>query len=267
MFQTVGQLSGGEKAKAALARLSATGANLLVMDEPTNHLDIWSCEALERSIREFEGTVLVVSHDRYFLNQVADRLIVVAGGQARVIEGDYETYQRLAQQEARRRRPGQDRDPRPPPPPRRRPDKPEKRKRKFPYRKSADLEREIAEVEVQVAELEDLLGQPATWRDPIKAVSTQQRHEDLKRDAGPALRTLGRGRRIQLVNRYKRKMHPRTHREKGRSGKRRKPVVSQNRCMVGDHLLRNSAKGLVTSTADQGKVPCLQEVMATVQRF
>ena len=76
VFQTVGQLSGGEKAKAALARLCATAANLLVMDEPTNHLDIWSCEALERSINEFEGTVLVVSHDRYFLNQVADRLIV-----------------------------------------------------------------------------------------------------------------------------------------------------------------------------------------------
>ncbi|MCA1686453.1 MAG: ATP-binding cassette domain-containing protein, partial [Planctomycetia bacterium] len=68
VFQTVGQLSGGEKAKAALARLCATGANLLVMDEPTNHLDIWSCEALERSIKEFEGTVLVVTHDRYFLN-------------------------------------------------------------------------------------------------------------------------------------------------------------------------------------------------------
>ncbi|HKM55378.1 MAG TPA: ABC-F family ATP-binding cassette domain-containing protein, partial [Isosphaeraceae bacterium] len=99
VFQTVGQLSGGEKAKAALARLCATAANLLVMDEPTNHLDIWSCEALERSIREFEGTVLVVSHDRYFLNQVADRLIVLGGGRARVIEGDYETYQNLLQSE------------------------------------------------------------------------------------------------------------------------------------------------------------------------
>jgi ATP-binding cassette subfamily F protein 3 len=180
VFQTVGQLSGGEKAKAALARLSATGANLLVMDEPTNHLDIWSCEALERSIREFEGTVLVVSHDRYFLNQVADRLIVVAGGKARVIEGDYETYQRLAQQEAERAqartaalstaadgaRKG-DKDQ-------------EKRRRKFPYRKSADLEREIATVEAEVVELEDLLGQPATWRDPLKAVSTQDRHKVLK---------------------------------------------------------------------------------------
>src|SRR5207248_6558176 len=102
VFQTVGQLSGGEKAKAALARLCATGANVLVMDEPTNHLDIWSCDALERSINEFEGTVLVVSHDRYFLNQVADRLIHLADGRARVIEGDYETYQHLVQNEKER---------------------------------------------------------------------------------------------------------------------------------------------------------------------
>ena len=81
-FQTVGQLSGGEKAKAALARLCATSANLLVMDEPTNHLDIWSREALERSINEFEGTVLVVTHDRYFLNKVVDRLVAISDGTA-----------------------------------------------------------------------------------------------------------------------------------------------------------------------------------------
>ncbi|MBV8677486.1 MAG: ABC-F family ATP-binding cassette domain-containing protein [Planctomycetaceae bacterium] len=177
VFQTVGQCSGGEKAKVALARLSATGANLLVMDEPTNHLDIWSCEALERSIREFEGTVLVVSHDRYFLNQVADRLIVVSGGKARVIEGDYETYQRLAQQDAEVAAQAKTTSPAA-----KAPDAPEKQKRKFPYRKSVDLEREIAEVEAQVAEIEDLLGQPATWHDPVKAVSTQQRHADLKRN-------------------------------------------------------------------------------------
>jgi ATP-binding cassette subfamily F protein 3 len=177
VFQTVGQLSGGEKAKAALARLCATGANLLVMDEPTNHLDIWSCEALERSIREFEGTVLVVSHDRYFLNQVADRLIVLGGGKARVIEGDYETYQRLVQLDAQAA-----------------PTKPapvalenasgvtktDKRRRKFPYRKTAELESEIAQIEARVAQLEDLLGQPATWREPIKAREIQLQHQDLK---------------------------------------------------------------------------------------
>jgi ATP-binding cassette, subfamily F, member 3 len=177
-FHTVGQLSGGEKGKAALARLAATSANLLVMDEPTNHLDIWSCDALERSIREFEGTVLVVSHDRYFLNQVADRLIVVADGKARVIEGDYETYQRLAALEAevataktQAKIPETAVDG---------PPKGDRRKRKFPYRKPEEIEREIGEVEAEVAEMEDRLGQPAVWRDPIRARELQMKHEDQK---------------------------------------------------------------------------------------
>jgi ATP-binding cassette, subfamily F, member 3 len=183
VFQTVGKLSGGEKAKAALARLCATSANLLVMDEPTNHLDIWSREALENSINEFEGTILVVSHDRYFLNQVADRLIVVSDGKARVVEGDYETYQHLAQKEKERGEKSQAKTPavsstnRSNSAPAAGADK---TKRKFAYRKAVEIEREIGELESQAAELEDLLGQPATWRDPIKAVRTQERHTDLK---------------------------------------------------------------------------------------
>jgi len=180
-FQTVGRLSGGEKGKAALARLAATSANLLVMDEPTNHLDIWSCDSLEESIKNFEGTVLVVTHDRYFLNQVADRIIVVSGGKARVIEGDYETYQRLAAIEAdaasvaiaktQAAQPDLANDSG---------SKGDRRKRKYPYRKPEDVEREIGTTEIEVAQLADLLGQPATWRDPIKAKVTQQRHDDLQ---------------------------------------------------------------------------------------
>jgi ATP-binding cassette subfamily F protein 3 len=185
VFQTVGQLSGGEKAKAALARLCATSANLLVMDEPTNHLDIWSREALERSINEFEGTALVVSHDRYFLNQVTDRRVVLANGQARVIEGDYDTYQHLLQTEKERSEARPAEPPSAAPAARRRPGNAPstgspKTRRKFPYRKAADIEREICDLETQVAELEDLLGQPATWRDPVKAVATQDRHIELK---------------------------------------------------------------------------------------
>jgi ATP-binding cassette subfamily F protein 3 len=176
VFQTVGQLSGGEKAKAALARLCATSANFLVMDEPTNHLDIWSREALERSLNQFEGTVLVVSHDRYFLNKVTDRLIVLGGGQARVIEGDYDTYLHFVQAEKE----SSEKAPTRQAPASPRPATPEKAKRKFPYRKAADIEREIGEIEAQVAHLEDLLGQPATWRDPIKAVGTQDQHRDMK---------------------------------------------------------------------------------------
>ncbi|WP_152052835.1 ABC-F family ATP-binding cassette domain-containing protein [Tautonia marina] len=188
-LQTVGKLSGGEKGKAALARLAATGANLLVMDEPTNHLDIWSCDALERTIREFEGTVLVVSHDRYFLNQVADRLIVVDGGRARVVEGDYEVYRRMLDQEAEtlaaRQRAADDRNgsakgggsstatrsaDTPPK---------GKKKKKYPYRKAADIEREIAEVEAEMGELEHALGLSETWKDADRARAAQERYDEL----------------------------------------------------------------------------------------
>jgi len=179
----VGQLSGGEKGKAALARLSATSANLLIMDEPTNHLDIWACDALERSIVEFEGTVVVVSHDRYFLNQVADRIVVVADGKARVVEGDYEAYQHLAAQEAdaAARKAGRLAESAPAAAPRHKTDgASERRKRKFPYRQAPDIEREIGEVEAEAARLEDLLGQPATWKETLKAIAAQDRHKDLK---------------------------------------------------------------------------------------
>jgi ATP-binding cassette subfamily F protein 3 len=190
VFQTVGQLSGGERAKAALARLSATGANVLIMDEPTNHLDIWSCEALERSIREFEGTILVVSHDRYFLNQVADRIIAVADGRARVIEGDYETYQSLMQHEAESST-GSARPvasatasnrattadlPLPPTA------QSGKRRRRFPYRKPADIEREIGEKEVALASLQTALGDPDTYRDAARARDVQARFESTQAD-------------------------------------------------------------------------------------
>jgi ATP-binding cassette subfamily F protein 3 len=176
VFQTVGQLSGGEKGKAALARLAATGANVLVMDEPTNHLDIWSCDALERSIREFEGTVLVVSHDRYFLNQVADRVIEVKDGRARVIEGDYETYRAIvANEAAAAARPAVA-------------EKPaekslsqseKKRRRRYPYRKPADIEREIGEVEAEIVRVEAAMADPATFRDPNKAREVQARYDAL----------------------------------------------------------------------------------------
>ncbi|MDR3622216.1 MAG: ABC-F family ATP-binding cassette domain-containing protein [Paludisphaera borealis] len=182
-FQKVGQLSGGEKAKAALARLCATSANLLVMDEPTNHLDIWSCESLERSIREFEGTVLVVSHDRYFLNKVADRIIYVADGLARVVEGDYEAFQRLMQKEKQEAAGKAKAKPAPAPaaaPARSTGRNGDATKKKFPYRKATELERDIAVVEAEIVEVEDLLAQPATWRDQGKAVRAQDRHKELK---------------------------------------------------------------------------------------
>ena len=99
-LQKVGKLSGGERNRAALARLAAADANFLVLDEPTNHLDLWARDALEQALLAFDGTVLFVSHDRYFVNRVADHLIVFEPGLVRVIEGNYEAYQLFLQSKA-----------------------------------------------------------------------------------------------------------------------------------------------------------------------
>ncbi len=82
-----------------LARLMLTGANCLLLDEPTNNLDIASAEVLEQSLDEFAGTVVVVSHDRYFLDRVVDRIFEVRDGELRVYEGGYSYY---AEESARR---------------------------------------------------------------------------------------------------------------------------------------------------------------------
>ncbi len=76
--RTVSTLSGGERARLTLAKLILKKVNLLVMDEPTNHLDIGSCEALENALMAFEGTIVAVSHDRYFINRIASRIIELA---------------------------------------------------------------------------------------------------------------------------------------------------------------------------------------------
>src|SRR5205085_6973705 len=95
--QPVKSLSGGERSRAALAKLTVAGANLLILDEPTNHLDIWACDSLEEALKAFEGTVIVVSHDRYFLNRVVDLLIVLEDGSSEVVYGNYDTYELLRQ--------------------------------------------------------------------------------------------------------------------------------------------------------------------------
>ena len=85
-------LSGGERARVLLALILASPLNLLVLDEPTNHLDIESREVLLKAVKEFEGTVLLVSHDRHFLREVATRVFEIRDGELRSYEGDYEYY-------------------------------------------------------------------------------------------------------------------------------------------------------------------------------
>ena len=180
------ELSGGERCRAALARLAAADANFLVLNEPTNHLDLWARDSLERALLAFDGTVLFVSHDRYFVNQVADHLLIIEDQRIRVIEGNYDAYRLLAGGKA------PDADAEPPPAPaeaakppkaskaskppgkngnrkRRKPKKNEKQlaraKRQFPFRKVADIEDEIFMRETSVQRLQEELAQGDTHRD------------------------------------------------------------------------------------------------------
>lgn len=88
----VEQLSGGERSRLQLAKLMLSDANFLLLDEPTNNLDLPSCEVLEQALDEFEGTVLVISHDRYFLNRVVTRIVELDEGALREYPGDYTYY-------------------------------------------------------------------------------------------------------------------------------------------------------------------------------
>jgi ATP-binding cassette subfamily F protein 3 len=181
--QPVRECSGGERSRAALARLVVEGANVLVLDEPTNHLDIWACDALEEAIKEFDGTVIVVSHDRYFLNAVSDLLIVMEPDKVEVVYGNYDLYESLratreAEEAAERKRKsapateaksasagGTTKV---------------KRKRRFPYRKVAELEQEVMEQEELVAELEARLASPEIYRDANLVKETMTDFEDAK---------------------------------------------------------------------------------------
>jgi ATP-binding cassette subfamily F protein 3 len=90
--QPIGTLSGGERSRLQLACLMLTRPNLLLLDEPTNNLDIPSAETLENALDDFEGSVLMISHDRYFLDQVVDRVVELDKGALRSFEGGYTDY-------------------------------------------------------------------------------------------------------------------------------------------------------------------------------
>ncbi|MGI6402179.1 MAG: ABC-F family ATP-binding cassette domain-containing protein [Thermoguttaceae bacterium] len=89
----VRNLSGGQRCRAMLAKLAADDPNVLILDEPTNHLDLWARAALEKTLKNFEGSVIFISHDRYFVDQVADKLLVVQPNATyRIVDGNYSTF-------------------------------------------------------------------------------------------------------------------------------------------------------------------------------
>lgn len=92
VFKKIGDLSGGEKSRVALAKLMLIEANLLLLDEPTNHLDLQSKEVLEAALKDYEGTILFISHDRYFINKIGNKVIKLTKEGVRCIKGNYEDY-------------------------------------------------------------------------------------------------------------------------------------------------------------------------------
>ena len=173
-MKTVSSLSGGERNRVALANLAAQEANFLVLDEPTNHLDLWASAALERSLLEFDGTILVASHDRYFLNQICTHLLIFQPDRIQVFEGNYDTYRssqqsRMQELEASTSQatsqfklPVESVSP-----------SPAKKKRRFPYRKAVEIEAEIKLQEALVDHLHFELTLPETLRNGAKVVALQ----------------------------------------------------------------------------------------------
>ncbi len=100
VFKPIGVLSGGERNRYALARMLLNPSNFLLLDEPTNHLDLRAKDVLLESLQEFSGTVVFVSHDRYFIDRLATKVFEIAGGEVRVYPGNYEDYQWRKQREA-----------------------------------------------------------------------------------------------------------------------------------------------------------------------
>ncbi|MEG1773978.1 MAG: ATP-binding cassette domain-containing protein, partial [Oscillospiraceae bacterium] len=168
-FKKVGVLSGGERARIKLAIAMLEQGNVLVMDEPTNHLDIPAKEALEAALLAFDGTVLVVSHDRWLLSRLPTRILRLADGTAELFEGGFETMQ--AQLAARDAENAGSAD--------KLRDEPEKSERGGEYhrsraqrsaeaaqkRRTAELEQQIAEIEQALLEAERQMEDPAVAGD------------------------------------------------------------------------------------------------------
>jgi ATP-binding cassette subfamily F protein 3 len=109
VFKSVSALSGGELSRLALAVLTMKGANFLLLDEPTTHLDVESQEVLQGVLQNFEGTILLVSHDRYLADALATHVWIIQEGRLRKHEGNYSSYLAELQQERAPQRKGEER--------------------------------------------------------------------------------------------------------------------------------------------------------------
>jgi ATP-binding cassette subfamily F protein 3 len=177
VLKKVRALSGGEKARVALAKLMLAHANVLILDEPTNHLDLYSKEVLESALLEYDGTLFFISHDRYFLNKMAERIVELTPGGVQHFLGNYDDMiekkqeleeLRIEREAARQQKPGaQQSSANTAAPTSYETEKQAKRDERQKQRKMEQLEGDIARLEGEIAELERLLTEPAVFNDYV----------------------------------------------------------------------------------------------------
>jgi ATP-binding cassette subfamily F protein 3 len=149
----------------------SSGANVLILDEPTNHLDLESREALEDALRSFDGTVLLVSHDRALLDAVGTRTLAIEDGTVRSYAGGWADYVRARKDEERAPRAAGPKKERPRPPA-----GPSKNRQKA----VASLERRIEAAEAALAQLEEELADPSAWASPSATERNSARHAEAR---------------------------------------------------------------------------------------
>ena len=179
VFQPIRTLSGGEKGRVALAKLMLRKDNFLLLDEPTNHLDMDSREVLEDALEDFDGTILTVSHDRYFINRVANRVIEMRPDGVSEYLGNYDDYVekkrlealgQLEEEVGGKTKTQLDK---------------EKRRERLKQESAKQLrlklkqaEQAIADTETKIAELEERMGDPETYKDPAAAQALAREHRE-----------------------------------------------------------------------------------------
>lgn len=184
VFKRVGSLSGGEQSRVLLARLVWQNPQMLILDEPTNHLDIPAREALEEALTHYTGSILAVSHDRYFLDRVVERLLVLADrGRHELIAGSWSAYATILaereeagrKEDSRRREELRDKQ-------RRAAESGPKKKSRSKYaaRKIEEIEAQIMKAESRIKELESAFADPDLMKDGEKAKSLHRQYDELR---------------------------------------------------------------------------------------
>ena len=181
VFSLISTLSGGEKGRVALTELMLRKDNVLLLDEPTNHLDMDSREVLEESLADFEGTIIAISHDRYFINRFAQKVLVLEDGSLKEYLGNYDDYFRKISRDLppdgdlpRMTRTAADKE--------KKRSREEQRREKERKERLSSLEKKIAEAEDAASDMEKRLSSPEIWQDPTEAARLTREYQDQKRE-------------------------------------------------------------------------------------